>query len=336
MHQASRRIASFRLANLHVARKAFDAAMDVLHPRVANLQSRERNRVEPAIPFEAHTMKENYMLTRWCMLVAATGVSILATTPTFGQLVRSGSGANPPAIQAVVDQYRTDLGALNPNVAGSFPSGRREISWDGVPDNFSAPNDMPGNFFNANSPRGAIFSTPGTSVRVSADDSNPTNSPVRFGDINPTYVNTFQTFSAQRLFSPIGSNIVDMVFRVPGSDTPALSRGFGAVYTDVDVAENTAFEYFDINGASLGTFNTPVSNNGLSFLGVSFAAPIVARVRITYGTAALGPDDGVNGVDVAVMDDFIYGEPQAVPEPAMSTLAMIAIASLGLRTRRAQ
>ena len=40
--------------------------------------------------------------------------------------------------------------------------------------------------------------------------------------------------------------------------------------------------------------------------------PVVARVSIVYGTVALGPDDSVDD-NVAVMDDFIYGEPQAMP-----------------------
>ena len=39
---------------------------------------------------------------------------------------------------------------------------------------------------------------------------------------------------------------------------------------------------------------------------------IVARVEVKYGTGALGPDDGAGGVDVAVMDNFIFGEPQAI------------------------
>ncbi len=249
---------------------------------------------------------------------------IAACETSFGQLVRTGSGSDPASIQAVVDQYRSDLGTLNPNTIGSVGSGRREINWDGVPDNFAAPNNLPGNFFNSNSPRGAVFTTPGTAVQVSADSDNPTSTLQRFANINAGYADAFKTFSPQRLFSPIGSNIVDLFFFVPGTDVAALTRGFGAVYTDVDQLENTAFEYFDSSGSSLGTFSTPVSNNGLSFLGVSFDDPVVRHVRIRYGNSALGPNDGVE-FDVAVMDDFIYGEPVAIPEPGSGSVVVLLI-----------
>ena len=70
-------------------------------------------------------------------------------------------------------------------------------------------------------------------------------------------------------------------------------------------------KYFDRGGDSLGVFPVPSNDRGLSFLGVAFADPVVARVRITYGNTPLGPaETPLNGVDVAVMDDFIYGEPQ--------------------------
>ena len=87
-------------------------------------------------------------------------ITAMAVPITF-----SASGNNQAAIQTSVDAFRTALGALNPNVAGSFGSGRREINWDGVPDARSAPNALPANFFNVNSPRGAVFSTPGTGFR---------------------------------------------------------------------------------------------------------------------------------------------------------------------------
>jgi hypothetical protein len=228
-----------------------------------------------------------------------------AMTPT----VISGAGD----ISAVVDEYRNLLGSDNGVDPGSKgPSGYREINWDGVPDEMAAPNFMPSDFFNApEAPRarGAFFSTPGEGIQVSADSNNPTGTLPHFTNINPGY--SFKTFSEERLFSPIGSNVVDLTFFVPGSNTPATVRGFGAVYTDVDT-NHTAFEYFDKDGNSLGTFETPTADAGLSFLGVVFPEPVVYRVQIRYGTAALGPEDSADA-DVAVMDNFIYGEPQPLP-----------------------
>jgi len=240
-----------------------------------------------------------------------------ATPPAAqaGPLVIAGSGATPADIQAKVDQYRQLLGMPNnEGQPGTQPAGHREINWDGVPDELAAPNTYVAGFFNDTKPpraRGALLSTPGTALVVSADSENPSGAPPRFGHINDSYSNIFTAFSGERMFSPIGSNIVDLEFFVPGTNTPAVVRGFGAVYADVDT-DHTAFEYFDAAGNSLGQFKTPISNNGLSFLGVAFPEPIVHRVRIAYGTTALGPDDGPDN-DVAVMDDFIYGEPQAVP-----------------------
>src|SRR5947207_277060 len=169
----------------------------------------------------------------------------------------SGSGSSPADILAVVNAYRADLGTLNPNVAGSFGSGRREINWDGVPDALSAPNLLPANFFNVNSPRGVVFTTPGTGFQVSANTVNPSATPVEFGNINATYPGLFQTFSPQRLFTALGSNSLDVNFFVPGSTTPALTRGFGSVFTDVDLANTTSIEFFAANNTSLGTFFVP-------------------------------------------------------------------------------
>jgi hypothetical protein len=218
-------------------------------------------------------------------------------------------------VAPLVEQYRRILGEPNNGSAlGTQPTGRREINWDGVPDDSAAPNFLPADFFNAAvapRARGARLTTPGTGVQVSADSDNPTLTAVRFGHINHSYSIAFQTFSAERLFSPIGSNVVDLTFFVPGTQTPALVRGFGALYTDIDTV-HTAFEYFDRSGRSLGQFAVPIADNGLSFLGVAFDQPIVGRVRIQYGTVALGPNDSAGNV-VAVMDDFIYGEPQAAP-----------------------
>jgi hypothetical protein len=216
-------------------------------------------------------------------------------------------------IGTAVERYRSLLGPDNGGGPGPLTGGRREISWDGVPDELAAPSYLPGDFFDASTApraRGALLSTPGTGLMVSARPGNPTNTPVRFGNINPTYPDRFKTFSPPRLFSPIGSNVVELMFTQPGNRTPAAVRGFGAVYTDIDTP-HTAFEYFAADGTSLGKFAVPIAPEGLSFLGVAFDSPIVSRVEIHYGTAALGPDDSPTN-DVAVMDDFIYGEPRPI------------------------
>ena len=195
---------------------------------------------------------------------------ILSTPAAAGSIVFSTSGANPAAIQATVDVFRAALGNLNPNKPVSFADGRREINWDGVPAALSAPNNFPPNFFNVNSPRGVVFSTPGTGFQVSAASVNPTATPNQFGNINPTYPGLFEAFSAQKLFTPVGSNITDVLFFFPGSNIPATVSGFGAVFTDVDLANSTNIQYFDQVGALLGSFPVPswTGDETFSFLGV--------------------------------------------------------------------
>jgi hypothetical protein len=245
---------------------------------------------------------------------AATPAGAGGTGGTSAPLVRSGAGPDAASIQAVVDQYRADLGDLNPNEPTALPGGRREINWDGVSDEMAAPNFLPPDFFNATEApraRGVKLETTGEGVQASADADNPSGTLPRFGNINASYPDSFKTFSGERLFSPVGSNVVDLTFYVPGTTQKAVVRGFGAVYTDADKLESTSFEYFDAEDRSLGKFPIPASNDGLSFLGVSFEKPVVHRVRIAYGQVALGPDDGPDN-DVAVMDDFIFGEPHAI------------------------
>ena len=59
----------------------------------------------------------------------------------------------------------------------------------------------------------------------------------------------------------------------------------------------------------------------------------IARVRITAGNAALGPNDApIDNVDVVVMDDFLYAEP--TPEPSTAALALFGMAGWIARWRR--
>src|SRR6266498_4688225 len=179
------------------------------------------------------TMTSLRLFPRITLGFAVLSVILMSPSLTIcAPITLSASGPNPAGIQTTVDAFRTALGQLNPNVAGSFGSGRREINWDGVPDALAAPNNLPANFFNANSPRGAVFSTAGTGFQVSA---NAGVAPIEFDNLNPGYSAQFQTFSPQRLFTSLGSNILDVNFFIPGTSTVATVSGFGAVFTDVDL-----------------------------------------------------------------------------------------------------
>jgi hypothetical protein len=227
--------------------------------------------------------------------------------------VIKGAAKTVAGIRPTVNAFRNAVGPDNGGEPGGEPAGRRELNWDSVPDELASPHALPSDFFNAATApraRGIVLETPGDRVAVSADRDNPDGARVRFGDINPSYSAQFKAFSKERLFSPVGSNVVNVTFFVPGTTTPAIVRGFGAVYTDVDRRESASFEYFDAEGRSLGSFSVPRSAQGFSFLGVVFDEPVVARVRIRYGNRALGPSDS-RRYDVAVMDNFIYGEPIA-------------------------
>lgn len=283
-------------------------------------------------------MRKKLILSALSVVSLGLPSFVVAATP----VVRSAGGdATPASITGARDQFREDLGGGT--VAGAnglFGNQRFEINWDGTPNQFSAPNNLLPNFFNSNSPRGAEFSTPGTGVQVSG---NSGTAPIEFDNINPSYSSDFGVFSAQRLFTGLGSNVVDVSFFLPGTTTPALVSGFGSVFTDVDLTSSTKIEFFDAANASLGVYNVPagtVGSESLSFLGVSFTeGPIISHVQITSGNTALGAgnNDGTpfgpdNVVDLVAMDDFIYAAP--VPEPETYAMLLAGLGLIGAISRR--
>ena len=248
---------------------------------------------------------------------------ICTTFPSFAApVVRQGSGANTAALQAIVDQFRTDLGGANNGVGGSFRTGRREINWDGVPDSFSEPNNLPLDFFNVNSPRGVIFNaiedeTGAALNQFAVSATTASGVPVRFANLNATYSTIFTTFSAQRLFTMRNAHMMEVTFVIPGTDIPATVSGFGVIFCDVDSAtggNRSLIRVYGVSGRQLSAASAGVLDNGLSFVGISFnAGERIARVVIESGNTPLSASntDGVNSADVVAMDDFIYGEPRA-------------------------
>jgi hypothetical protein len=246
-------------------------------------------------------------------------LSLVALVPEcYAQTIRQAAGLSAADIQSTVDAFRADLGGVNNGGNDPATSGRREISWDGVSDELAAPNNLPANFFNINSKRGVVFATPGSGFQVSAQTNNPTATAVEFGNLSPAFANLFRAFSPERLFTPVGSNITNVAFFVPGTATPALVQGFGAVFTDVERNDSTKLEFFDLQGNLIYSGFAPAvpgAHESFSFLGASFAAPQIALVRITSGNAALDAQAENNDAnDLVAMDDFIYGEPQAVTQ----------------------
>jgi len=241
-------------------------------------------------------------------VIAGCGKSqVNAPNPGPAATVYMASGS----IAAKVDEFRNALGPSNGGVAGEQPGGRREINWDGAAANpFDNRNDFPPDFFNTNVKAGAVYTTPGTGFR---------NDSTLFREVNPTYSSTFNFFSPTKVFAPIGSNQLDQVFEVAGQPTPGASRGFGIVFSDVDLAGKTTIQLFAKDGSSLGTYSAPVRSDaaGFSFVGVTYTESIVARVRITLGTGALGAAvndvtvGGAGTADLVVLDNVIYGEPKA-------------------------
>jgi hypothetical protein len=236
-------------------------------------------------------------------------------------VVFQAAGPIAASIQSTVDAFRAALG--NPNNGNNPPpldrSGHREINWDGVggPTATTPPVNPFNTFLNT---RGAQFTTPG----IGLSQATPSGLAVLFN--NPNYNTDFSTFSLFRLFTPVGSNITEALFFVPGTNgaIPATVTGFGAVFTDVDQPDgsgpgkkkgnrgaSTLMEYFDADGKLLFSNFVPASpgDGSLSFFGIVFEDALIAAVRITTGDVAPGPDDDGES-DIVMMDDFIYGEPQ--------------------------
>ena len=228
------------------------------------------------------------------------------------------AGPTALSIQGSVDQFRA---------AVSVPAGRREINWDGgnPANQVTATTDNP--FAGFQVTRGALFTTPDGTGFIQAPagtDVPPGGLAGFFG--NPTYATSFRAFSASRLFGVIGGRITDVTFFVPGGGGPATVNGFASVFSDVDQPNgsgpatkrgnrhaSTLIEYYGVNGELLYSSFVPASpgDGGFSFFGVVFPDARIARVRITSGDVAPGPNDSEKD-DVVMMDDFIFGEPHSI------------------------
>lgn len=210
-------------------------------------------------------------------------------------------------INSKLNEFRQLLGdQLNttPDAVG----GRREINWDGVPDELLN-KKLPENFFNptgssasAANQRGLKYSAAG-SFQVSKTN---------FAEVNAAASGQFSSFSGNKIFANISSNLWDVEFEVPGQVVPANVKGFGLVFSDVDLEKSVSLEFFS-EEKSLGKFFVPAKNgSNFSFLGVYFKNDPITRVRVAHdGQLDKGQNDISNNgpADLVTMDNFLYNEP---------------------------
>jgi hypothetical protein len=251
----------------------------------------------------------------------AQNINDVAKDDAAKATVFQAAGPDVASILSTVDQFRVALGANNGVAAPPEPltTGRREINWDGLGSVATTVTPTPLDNFLVG--RGARFTTPGTGfIQAPAQG-------LADHFENQSYATIFKAFSPVRLFSAIGSDVTDTLFFVPGpGEVAATTRGFGVVFSDIDLPDggddpnprqankraSTLIEFFAANGELLFSSFAPASpgDGNQTFFGIVLDDARIARVRITVG-ATPGPDDSRKR-DVVMMDDFIYGEPQAI------------------------
>jgi len=227
-----------------------------------------------------------------------------------------GSSTSPVSTQTALNNFKAATGA----------AGTKTITWDGVKlDGTTAPDTPPNitvikvnktvgiplNRFQAAA--GVFFEQV---YAVSGDG---------FVDVNPSVAGLFPAFSPSNTFAMFNEKTIDQSFVLPNANTstpvPAATRGFGAIFLNVQIPNKSSIEYFS-GDHSLGKVFVPVGAQGEpEFAGALFPDAVVTRVTLTLGTDVLftfdgtttapGPqmNDPAGGHNLVVTDDFLIATP---------------------------
>jgi hypothetical protein len=234
--------------------------------------------------------------------------------------VFSGVGGTSTAGGALtaLNSFTAAVGGQN-NGDNPFSSanGFRRINWDGVKldgtdfggqDTVITSGHTVGIPLNRFQSRGVFF---GAVYAVTNDG---------FADVNPAVTGLFPAFTPKNTFAMFNDNGIDFKFVAasPANNllVSAASRGFGAIFVNVQQPKTSSIEFFH-DHQLLDTVFAPVGGaGGAVFVGALFNSPVVTNVSITLGTDAIFKFDGTNvtagssvAANLAVTDDFVYAEP---------------------------
>lgn len=288
-------------------------------------------------------MKLNSKVVSQAAVTIGFLAAVLPNNVPAAAVIYQATGPRPSDIQAVVDQFRRDIGkggVNNGTTPGPISTGWREISGDDL----AGISAFPAGRLDL-SPKGTRWSTPAMGGFLVSDADLGPNDPNRnFGNINPSYATTFQTFESGRLIG-VDSNVGwAMNFAYPGSpfrlDPNVGINAFGVVFSDVDVQGNAGIR---IGEGDLATFFAPAApgDGSLSFLGVRFDdGTVFNSLSIFAGNLGLspfnldgkclGPPLGRPGdracaplADVVAVSLVIFPEP--VPEASVMKLMALGV-----------
>jgi hypothetical protein len=194
------------------------------------------------------------------MIAGATLASASLYIPSAWSVtpvVYSGSGANAAT---ALDAFRAAIGG-DRNNTGPEASGRREIGWDGVRLDGTDANPNTQVVDNGNTViipvdrfqnQGALFEDP---YAVSGDG---------FASVNPATTGQFPAFSPNNTFvmqddTPyqFDDRFIGQSFTIPGTTTAAGTRGFGAIFVDVENTGSSSIEYFGHDSSGNRSVSVP-------------------------------------------------------------------------------
>jgi len=244
-------------------------------------------------------------------IFVAIAVILILTSCEKGEsnepIIIKGSGE----INDEIDAFRNLLGDPLNNTTG-VTGGRREIDWDGVPDDLMG-QALPNDFFNPVGP-GAVVSRQRGLAYVSGGEFRVSNT--GFSDLNDSGADQLIPFSGDKVFANISSIDWEIEFEEPGQHIGASVRGFGAVFTDVDKESSVFLEFF--NGTKkLAKIFVPKKNDSSphSFLGIYFSnGDVITRIRVHHGGRLIENEKDITdggSADLIALDNFFYDEPIA-------------------------